>query len=73
MTSFAVVSFIGGEINAEAVVMLPMEALFGPFGLPKLIVVDAEGTFTGMFRQLLQPLVIPVKQVAWENYKSIRN
>ena len=53
--------------------MLSMEALFGPFGLPKLIVVDAEGTFTGMFRQLLQSLVIPVKQVAWENHKSIRN
>ena len=45
--------------------MLSMEAFFGPFGLPKMIVVDAEGIFTGMFRQLLQSLGIPVKQVAW--------
>ena len=34
MTSFAVVAFIGGEINAKAVVMLSMEALFGPLASP---------------------------------------
>ena len=73
MTSFAAVAFVVWDINAEALAMLAMETLFGPFGLPKLIVVDAEGIFVGMFRQLLQSLGIPVKQVAWENHKSIRN
>ena len=73
MTSFAVVAFTWGEINAEAVAMLSMESFFGPFGLPKLIVVDAKGIFVGMFSQLLQSLGIPVKQVAWENHKAIRN
>ena len=73
MKSFASVIFIGGEINAEALAILSMKALFGPFGIPKVIVVDAERIFAGMFRQLLQSLGIPVEQVSWENHKSIRN
>ena len=62
-----------GGVNAEAITMLSMKALFGPFGIPKVIVVDAERIFAGIFRQLLQSLGIPFEQVSWENHKSIRN
>eukprot|EP00957_Ditylum_brightwellii_P188608 14358442-Ditylum_brightwellii.AAC.1 len=50
-----------------------MESFFLPFGLPKLIVVDAEGVFAGLFKQLFQLLGIPVLPVARENHKAVRN
>ena len=53
--------------------MLEMEAFFGPFGPPKLILVDAESVFVGIFRQILQSLGILVEQVFQENHKAIRN
>ena len=49
MKSFAAVAFIGGGFNAEAVAILSMEASFGPFAPPKMIVVDSKGIFAGMF------------------------
>ena len=37
------------EGSAEAVAILSMEASFGPFAPPKMIVVDSKGIFAGMF------------------------
>ena len=46
--------------------------LFVPFGIPKMIVVDADGIFVGMFRKYLQEtLLIPVHEVAGDNQNSI--
>ena len=47
---------------------------FVPVGLPKLIVGDADGIFSGMFKKTFQEtLLIPLQAVARGNHKSIRN
>ena len=47
---------------------------FVPFGIPKIIVVDADGIFAGMFKKTFQEtLLIPVHAVAWGNHKAIIN
>ena len=51
--------------------MLAMEAFFGLFGLPELIVVDTEGVILGILKQLLHSLGITVKQVSRNNHKAI--
>ena len=73
MTSFAAVGFIGGEITAEKVAILALESFFGPFGLPKLIVVDDDPIFKGFFLQLFEFLGIPVKAVSKGNHRAARN
>ena len=41
------------------------ENFFVPFGLPKIIVVDADGFFSGIFKKTFQDtLLIPVHAVA---------
>ena len=47
---------------------------FVPFGIPKIIVVDADGIFDGMFKKTFQEtLIIPVHAVARGNQKGTRN
>ena len=61
------VGFSGGEITVEKVATLPLESFFGPFGLPKLIIVDAESYFKGFFESLFESLGIPVYVVSKKN------
>eukprot|EP00957_Ditylum_brightwellii_P124460 9485109-Ditylum_brightwellii.AAC.1 len=50
LTLFVEIAFArGNTLDAEALAMLAMEAFFTPFGLPKLIVVNADGKFASMF------------------------
>ena len=45
-----------------------------PLGIPKIIVVDADGLFPGMFKKNFQDtLLIMVHSVARSNHKAIRN
>ena len=47
---------------------------FVPFGIPKIIVVDADGIFNGMFKKTSQEtLLIPVHKFASGNHKEIIN
>ena len=47
---------------------------FAPFGLPKMIVVDAYGLFAGVFKKTFQDtLLIPLHAVARGNQKEIIN
>ena len=52
MIGFASVGFAGGEMTAEKVATLALESFFGPFGLPKMIIVDADSCFKGFFEAL---------------------
>jgi hypothetical protein len=42
-------------------------------GLPRLVIVDADSLFAGLFKQLFQLLLIPVDAVSRENHKAVRN
>ena len=47
---------------------------FVPFGLPKMIVVDADGLFDGIFKKTFQEtLLITVHEVARRKHKAIIN
>lgn len=73
MTSFAMVAFLQGDINAENVANATLSSFFIAVGLPRLIIVDADNIFAGVFKQLFQLLMIPIHQVSRENHKAIRN
>lgn len=73
MTSFAAMAFAGGVVDAESVAMLAMESFFTQLGLPRLMVVDAEGVFAGLFKMLFGSLGIPVEAVSQENHRALRN
>ena len=45
-----------------------------PFGIPKIILVDADGIYSGMFKKNFQEtLLIPVHSVSRGNHKEIIN
>ena len=52
----------------------PFGNFFVPFGIPKMIVVDARRIFYGMFRNKFpETLLILVYEVARVNYKAVVN
>ena len=62
------------EITPEQVVRWDFGNLFVPFGLPKMIVVDADEMFYGIFRKTFRgTLLIPVHAVTRGNHKVIIN
>jgi hypothetical protein len=73
MTGFAMAAFLQGEISAYKVANAIVSTLFVSVGLPRLIVVDAEGVFAGVFVQLFQLLQVPVYTVSRENHQAILN
>jgi hypothetical protein len=73
MTGFAMAAFLQGEINATKVANAIVSTLFVSIGLPRLIVVDADGVFAGVFVQLFQLLQVPVYTVSRENHQAILN
>jgi hypothetical protein len=73
MTSFAMGAFLQGDINSENIANATLSNFFTTVGLPRLIIVDADSVFAGVFKQLFSLLMIPIHQVARENHKAIRN
>jgi hypothetical protein len=74
MTGFAMATFLSqGDIDARTIADAALTAFFGAVGLPRLVIVDADSLFAGVFKQLFQILRIPVDAVSRENHKAIRN
>ncbi len=74
MTGFAMSTFINqGKVDARTIADSALTAFFGPIGLPRLIIVDADSIFAGEFKALFQILRIPVDPVSKENHKAVRN
>ena len=62
------------EITSDQTVRWDFENFFVPLGLPKIIVVDADGLFPVMFKKTFQEtFLIPVYAVARVNHKEIIN
>ncbi len=74
MTGFAMATFINqGKVDARTIADAALTAFFGPVGLPRLIIVDADTIFAGEFKALFHILRIPVDPVSKENHKAVRN
>ena len=75
MTGFGIGASIElKKITSDQSIRWNFGNFFVTFGLPKIIVVDADGIFAGMFKKTFQDtLLIPVHAVARRNQKSIRN
>jgi len=73
MTGFADAAFLSGMIDSEKVAAAAFGSFFITRGLPRLIIVDADGLFAGVFKTLFELLRAPVQPVAKENHKAIRN
>ena len=62
------------EITAYQPARWDFGNFFVPFGFSKMIVVDADGLFSGMFKNTFQEkFIIPVHEVARGNHKAITN
>ena len=75
MTEFSLVAAIGlKEITSYHVTWWSFGNFFFPFGLTKMIIVDADGLFDGMFKKNFQEtLPIPVHEIARGNHKAVIN
>ena len=62
------------ENTLDQVAWWDFENFFVPFGIPKIISVDADVIFVGIFKKTFQEtLLIPVLAVSMVNHNSIRN
>ena len=62
------------EITSDQATRWAFGNFFVPFGIPKIIVVDADGVFDGMSKNTFQEtLLITVHTVARGNHKEITN
>jgi len=74
MTGFAHAAFITDKpTTSDALAVTVFSNFFVPFGLPRLVVVDADGLFTGNFREMCHTLLVPIDAVSKENHKAVRN
>ena len=75
MTGFGIVVFIiMREITSYKVALWYFGNIFIPFGIPKMIVVDKNVSFSGVFKKTSQEtLIILVHAVSVDNHKKIRN
>ena len=74
MTGFAMATFLNqGTIDARTIADAALTAFFGPVGLPRLIIVEADTIFAGEFKGVFNILRIPVDSVSKENHKAVRN
>ena len=75
MTGFGLGAASGlKEISPDQFSQWDFGNFFVPFGLPKIIVMDVDGLFAGMFKKTFQEtLIIPVHAVKRENHTEIRN
>ena len=74
MTGFAMATALRlKDVETANVAMAVTAAFFTSVGLPRLIIVDADGMFAGTFKNLFELLRIPVDPVSRENHKAVRN
>ena len=73
MTGFVMATFMSGNMDSMAVADAVVQAFFTSVGLPRLIFVDADSLFAGVFLRLFEHLGIPVEAIARENHKAMRN
>ena len=74
MTGFAAATFLRGPaIDSQDVAMASFAAFFIPFGIPRLIIVDDDGLFNGVFQATFQQLQMPILPVSPENHKACWN
>jgi hypothetical protein len=73
MCSFAATAFLPQSITSETLADATFSTFFAHFGMPRLIVVDADSKFCGMFKVLFENLGIPVEAVSKGNHKAVRN
>jgi len=68
-TDFAFTNESNG-FNAEDMAELVLQNFFVRRGMPRMVVVDADGLFAGVFRAMCQALLIPCEAVSRENHKA---
>ena len=73
MTGFAAGTTLMDEVTSEVLAVKAFTAFFVSYGLPRLIIVDADGLFQSVFVELFRLLHIPVEAVSRENHKAVRN
>ncbi len=73
MTGFAAGAFLGKPITAEVLADITFSQFFCVFGLPRIVVVDADSKFCGIFTKTFENLGIHVEVVSRENHKAVRN
>jgi hypothetical protein len=74
MTGFAAGTFLKlSQVNSQTVAMAAFSQFFIPYGLPCLIIVDADKMFQKTFLDLFRILQVPVEAVSAENHKAVRN
>ena len=75
MTVFGIGEATGlKQITSDQAARWSFGNFFFPFGLPKIIVVDADGLFDRIFKKAFKDtLLTPVHEVATVNQKEIRN
>jgi hypothetical protein len=70
MTGFAAGAFLGKPITAEVLADITFSQFFCIFGLPHLIVVDADSKFCGILTNTFENLCIHVEVVLREKHKA---
>jgi hypothetical protein len=73
MTGFAAGAFLGKPITAEVLADVTFSQFFCVFGLPPIIVVDADSKLCGIFTKTFENLGIHVEVVSRENHKAVCN
>ena len=74
MTGFAGAAFIREKpVTSTTLATIAFANFFVPFGMPRLVIVDADGLFAGAFLDMCHTLLIPVDAVSKENHKAVRN
>ena len=74
MTGFAAAAFLRDTTtDSKGIGMASFATFFIPYGLPRLIMVDAGPEFKDVFLQVFRALQVPVLPVSPENHKAIRN
>jgi hypothetical protein len=73
VTDFAAGACLGKPITAEVLADVTFSQFFCVFGLPRIIVVDANSKLCGIVTKTFENLGIHVEVVSRENHKAVRN
>jgi hypothetical protein len=61
------------KVSVECITDACISCFFNCVGLPRIIFVDADSKFQGIFKSTFEQLRITVDTVSRENHKAIRN
>jgi hypothetical protein len=73
MCGFGAVAFLPKKITSETLADAMFSTFVPVFGLPRLIIVDADSKFCGMFVTLFRNLGIQVESTSRGNHRAVRN